>query len=278
MASALQELRKAAGYKTAKEFAAGLDIPATTYGRYESAPEKIPLSSAWVIADALGCTIDAVVGRSEPDPSATRGDAQRMYDDLSEDSRGLTDMFMAMLKGRDQFKRKEKLWEESDRNIKYVRYYERLLDQASETDGELGDILIFGSDDQKENAFYEFVSARAKSVREGKIEERLCQIDIDLDIKYGFLTYDDEGHLCGSGLQDDEARERMKEEFEELEQQARKELEEEDAETLRNIMRAYRYLHGERPRRGLYIEYQSAALRDSPYDAIVREERLEGGE
>ncbi len=67
----LQRLRREAGYRSAKDFAAVLGIPASTYARYERQPEgpecAIPLSSAWQIADALGCSIDLVVGREDID-------------------------------------------------------------------------------------------------------------------------------------------------------------------------------------------------------------------
>ena len=70
----LQRLRREAGYRSAKDFAAVLGIPASTYARYERQPEgpecAIPLSSAWQIADALGCSIDLVVGREDIDAAA----------------------------------------------------------------------------------------------------------------------------------------------------------------------------------------------------------------
>lgn len=67
----LQRLRLEAGYRSGRALAAALGIPASTYARYERAPEGpdcgIPLANAWAIADALGCTIDAVVGREDID-------------------------------------------------------------------------------------------------------------------------------------------------------------------------------------------------------------------
>ena len=67
----LQRLRREAGYRNAKDFAAVLGIPASTYSRYERAEEGplcgIPLSSAWSIADELGVSIDLVVGREDID-------------------------------------------------------------------------------------------------------------------------------------------------------------------------------------------------------------------
>ena len=62
--SKLQKLRKRAGYDTAKAFAKELDIPTSTYARYEQSPDGIPLKAAWRIADLLDTSIDEVVGRS----------------------------------------------------------------------------------------------------------------------------------------------------------------------------------------------------------------------
>lgn len=67
----LQRLRREAGYRSAKDFAEQVNIPSSTYARYERAAEGpecgIPLPSAWQIADALGCSIDLVVGREDID-------------------------------------------------------------------------------------------------------------------------------------------------------------------------------------------------------------------
>lgn len=71
----LQRLRREAGYRSAKDFAEVLSIPCSTYARYERAVEGpecgIPLPSAWQIADALGCSIDLVVGREDIDARDT---------------------------------------------------------------------------------------------------------------------------------------------------------------------------------------------------------------
>ncbi len=64
----LQRLRRRAGFRSAKDFAAKVGIPASTYSRYERAVEGpgcgIPIASAWAMADELGCSIDQVVGRT----------------------------------------------------------------------------------------------------------------------------------------------------------------------------------------------------------------------
>ena len=73
MASNLLELRKAAGYRNAGDFAEAHGIPTSTYTRYESNPNKIPLDRAWQLADFLNSTIDVIVGREAPSPSCSRG-------------------------------------------------------------------------------------------------------------------------------------------------------------------------------------------------------------
>lgn len=76
----LQRLRREAGYKSAKDFAEAVHIPASTYSRYERAVEGpdcgIPMYAAWTMADELGCSIDLVVGRADIDerPDATWDD------------------------------------------------------------------------------------------------------------------------------------------------------------------------------------------------------------
>lgn len=244
MASTLQDLRKQAGYRTAKEFAEALEVPATTYSRYEQSPEKIPLSAAWNIADHLGCSIDAVVGREEVDVDSMRGDAQRYYDTLSEDSRDLTDMFMAMLRGRDNSRERWRRAREEDRHVQYARYYERLFLQSVNTDSELGDIVIFGSDDQRREAFREFVAARASANREKKVSEAVMERSVNLEIEYGFLGYDEQGHLGGTGLEDPEAREELAEEIDAFERRAKERFLREDRETIQMIMEAYDRIHG----------------------------------
>lgn len=98
-------LRKAAGYKTAKEFAAALGIPATTYSRYERASGSpsagIPLRVAWAMADRLGCSIDAVVGRDEPD-APDQPDLNAAYRALSEGGRRRLSEYLQFLDFRDR--------------------------------------------------------------------------------------------------------------------------------------------------------------------------------
>ena len=108
MASGLQELRKRAGYKTARDFAEMAGIPFTTYARYESSPEKIPLTAAWRLADEFGVSIDVIVGRDEPAPAEERGEVQLRYDALAPEFQSSLDDYLDFLtaKNADETQRK----------------------------------------------------------------------------------------------------------------------------------------------------------------------------
>lgn len=99
----LQQIRREAGYRSAKEFAFAQKIPYTTYARYEAqedGPERaMPMQTAWKLADALGCSIDRLVGRSAQDSPGTR--VQRMYDALTPGSRERFDEFMDFIQYRE---------------------------------------------------------------------------------------------------------------------------------------------------------------------------------
>ena len=94
----LRDIRKMAGYKSAKAFAKTIGIPVTTYTKYEKeidGPNKpIPLRRAWEIADALDTTIDNVVGRLDVPP---RGRIQQFYESLSNANKARMDQFMDYL-------------------------------------------------------------------------------------------------------------------------------------------------------------------------------------
>lgn len=108
MAGGLQELRKRAGHRTAKGFAETMGIPLTTYARYESSPEKIPLAVAWRFADEFGVSIDVVVGREEPAPVEQRGEVQLRYDALAPEYQSSLDDYLGYLtaKNADAAKRR----------------------------------------------------------------------------------------------------------------------------------------------------------------------------
>lgn len=102
----LADLRRAAGYRSSKDFATALGIPATTYSRYErtlSDPESgVPIRAAWSIADKLGCSIDEVVGRGQAAGGASERDLNAAYRALSEGGRARFDEYLQFLDFRDR--------------------------------------------------------------------------------------------------------------------------------------------------------------------------------
>ena len=66
MKTNLQALRKAAGFKSAKAFAHHIGMNVNTYTDYEQGRRMFALDQAWEFADALGCTLDELAGRTPP--------------------------------------------------------------------------------------------------------------------------------------------------------------------------------------------------------------------
>ena len=161
---ALPELRKGAGYRTAREFADAIGVPATTYSRYEANPEKIPLAAAWSIADFLGCAIDEVVGHEAA--GIAGGEWQVFYDGLSPEGRELMDdlrQLVAMREGRTA--RRAEVSREARFNV-MLRHYERIFyAQSDESDG-FGD-AAFAPRAEARRAFREFLEERARTARVG---------------------------------------------------------------------------------------------------------------
>lgn len=60
----LQRLRKAHGFKSAAAFAEYAGLSVTAYTEYEQGRNPISLERAWLIADALGCSLDELGGRT----------------------------------------------------------------------------------------------------------------------------------------------------------------------------------------------------------------------
>ena len=101
----LQRLRRDAGYRCAKDFAEAINVPYSTYSRYERADEGpncgIPLSIAWAIADKLNVSIDEIVGRRPlEDFEIPDDDVARRIDRLSDLSRGMLLDYLDYLEAR----------------------------------------------------------------------------------------------------------------------------------------------------------------------------------
>ena len=81
----LQATRKSAGFKSAKAFAESVGMSASAYTEYEQGRRSFTYEQAWQFADALGCTLDEVGGRTPP---------PREYDDPRQ--KQLNDCYEAM--------------------------------------------------------------------------------------------------------------------------------------------------------------------------------------
>ncbi len=190
MASALQDLRKSTGYKTSKEFAALMGIPATTYSRYEGAPEKIPLKTAWALADKLGCSIDLVVGRASleaPESGADdlRGPVQRLYDDLSPRLKESLDDYLAFLVAKNADEQKRREAEERRRFEIIASRLERVF--LAELDREDSEELLFGDDARIRAAFEDYVNRRADERQEPEVRSSVPQIMEAYDRLHGTM-------------------------------------------------------------------------------------------
>lgn len=162
MTMSLQDLRKGAGYRTAKEFAEALGVPTTTYSRYEATPEKIPLSSAWAIADFLGCTIDEVVGHEAAGTAG--GEWQMFYEGLSDEGKELMADLRAAVARQEERRASRAQGAEESRNDVMLRHYEKIFYAQSDEGAGFGD-LAFASDVETRRAFREFLEERARSAR-----------------------------------------------------------------------------------------------------------------
>lgn len=97
MKTRLQELRKEAGYGSARAFAEHIDMPVATYTDYEQGRRAFTLERAWFFADALGCTLDQLAGREFGAPLS--GDAMgvaRAYDRMDPAHRAIIDSVAAL--------------------------------------------------------------------------------------------------------------------------------------------------------------------------------------
>ena len=140
MSKTLQQIRKDAGFRSAREFAESAGIPVSTYTRYEQSPDTIPIKAAWELADKFGCSIDAVVGRVEPEPDAMRGEVQRFYDSLSVPSRAAMDDYMGYIRYKEQEAAKRAEEETAFKLRQSVMRYMNAYDEVNHINGDGGNV------------------------------------------------------------------------------------------------------------------------------------------
>ena len=235
--NSLRRLRKAAGWPTAKAFAESIGVPAPTYARYEQSGDgpdtNIPMKAAFTIADALGCSIDAIVGREKAEPDVVRGDLQRRYDALSEDGRQLVDDFLNMAEMREGRAREKR---QAELARVYMRDARKLELQFLESldEGRADESFMFlGGGDGMRAAFEEFALDMATTAEAHAIDRR-----------------------CETALRtaDDPGEERVAELRRKLEEESDARIE----EVVEGIMAAYDSMH---PKAGQRLEYAVVDLK-----------------
>lgn len=189
MASNLLELRKAAGYKNANDFAEAHGIPASTYARYESNPDKIPMDRAWQLADILGTTIDAIVGRKAPAPGTARGEVQLEYDGLTPEARALADELREFVLMKDE-KIRERRRREEERPYEALCYqYEQQMLSQMRDGAAFGELVAFDSAEAARTTFESFLQEQAAKKR-GGISTKAQKIVDDQVIEKIMAAYD----------------------------------------------------------------------------------------
>ena len=109
METQLQNLRKRAGYKSAKAFANKIGMNVYTYTNYEQGKANFTLAQAWEFADVLECSLDELAGRKWPPDDLTSIDPRRRtliesYDALTDDGKTLASELVASV-ARDPLRR-----------------------------------------------------------------------------------------------------------------------------------------------------------------------------
>ena len=189
MASNLLELRKAAGYRNANDFAEAHEIPASTYARYESNPDKIPMERAWQLADALGTTIDAIVGRETPDPATARGEVQLEYDGLTPEARALMDEFREFVRQKDErIRARRRREEERPYEALCYQYEQQMLSQMRDG-AAFGELVAFDSAEAARAAFESFLQEQAAKKR-GRLSTKAEKVIDDMTIEKIMAAYD----------------------------------------------------------------------------------------
>lgn len=168
MASTLYELRKSEGYRNADDFAKDMDLNASSYKRYEFAPEKTPLNIAWKLADRFNTTIDVVVGRA-PYPQGNSLD--RFYDSLSADNQKLLDDFLDFIATRQKVENKQRQQEEQHKYDQIARNFENKFLQELGNNLEGKDLIFLGSGEEIKRSFYEYVLREYTNLRNAQITQ-----------------------------------------------------------------------------------------------------------
>lgn len=244
--NSLRRLRREAGFSSAKAFAEYVGIPVPTYTRYEQGedgPEtSIPIKNACLIADALGCTVDAVIGRSEVPDSSVRNDMQLFYNRLSEEGKARMEEFCDYLeycekRAGDRVSQ----WREAEYIRMAVNFEQALVRQETDEDG--NNALLFLSAKDRRDRFENFVGGQGVAMF--IVDERQERLRIERDAREvcGLVYYDDDGTPILEVADDPVLEESIQEEIESDLDRWRERRRAEDKEVIANVMQAYDKLH-----------------------------------
>ncbi len=189
MASNLLELRRAAGYKNSNDFALAHKMSVSTYARYESNPDKIPMGAARQLADIFGTTIDAIVDREAPDPACMRGEVQIEYDGLTPEARQLADELREFVLMKDA-KIRERRRREEERPYEALCYqYEQQMLSELRDGAAFGELVAFDSAEAARTTFESFLREQAAKKR-GRLSTKAQEVVDDQVIEKIMAAYD----------------------------------------------------------------------------------------
>ena len=238
MATTLRELRENAGYRTALDFARKIGISKTSYSRYEADPQNITMGAARVIADELGCSIDAVVGREPVPEGAMRGDVQKTYDALSPQGKALVDEFLEFAAAKDAAARRTREDAAAREYEHMARHYERqfYLENGDE------DALVFGTAEDLRRMYRGFLEGKARARAEIAVDDALVDRETEMLKDAKLLVVDDDGARA-TGLEDPEAERLIAAELDRLKRELAEDLKRKNADRIEKIMAAYDRIH-----------------------------------
>lgn len=188
MTSSLLELRRQAGYATAKDFARAEGIAEATYARYESNPMKIPTKAAWQLADRFGVSIDIIVGHTDVDVASLRGEVQDVFDGLSRRSQESALDYLAFLAKRDADTSRAERKEEARRYDAVCYRMEQLF--LADLERNDRNMFVFGTPEQLREAFATFVKKRADAQQAPDASSSAAQIMAAYDRTHNFFRHD----------------------------------------------------------------------------------------
>lgn len=179
--NSLRRLRRAAGFSSAKALAESVGIPPATYAKYEQIDDgpdtSMPIKNAWLIADALGCSIDELVGRSSVPEDAADFGIQRRFDALSEDGKRIVADFIGLAEEQDARFESRRRAELSARYAAQMEDYYRTFTEGFDFDAidDESGWGPLGRDTVMREMFKGFVEGRVAESLQRRADEQLAE-------------------------------------------------------------------------------------------------------